>query len=92
VIEFETEAGPADYALWDHNEALGVVEAKKVTLGPQGVLTQAERYSRGFTANPVDYGEGFRVPSERGRSSRSSLRCRTKHRACLNHLTFHLPV
>jgi type I restriction enzyme R subunit len=62
VTEFETEAGPADYALWDHNEALGVVEAKKVTLGPQGVLTQAERYSRGFTANPIDYGDGFRVP------------------------------
>jgi type I restriction enzyme R subunit len=62
VTEFETAAGPADYALWDHNEALGVVEAKKVTLGPQGVLTQAERYSRGFTANPIDYGEGFRVP------------------------------
>ncbi|MEX0832349.1 MAG: restriction endonuclease subunit R, partial [Actinomycetota bacterium] len=62
VTEFETAAGPADYALWDHKEALGVVEAKKVTLGPQGVLTQAERYSRGFTANPIDYGDGFRVP------------------------------
>jgi len=62
TTEFETEAGPADYALWDHSEALGVVEAKKVTLGPQGVLTQAERYSRGFTANPIDYGDGFRVP------------------------------
>ena len=62
ITEFETGAGPADYALWDHNEALGVVEAKKVTLGPQGVLTQAERYSRGFTANPIDYGDGFRVP------------------------------
>jgi type I restriction enzyme R subunit len=62
VTEFDTAAGPADYALWDHNEALGVVEAKKVTLGPQAVLTQAERYSRGFTANPIDYGDGFRVP------------------------------
>ena len=38
------------------------MEAKKVTLGPQGVLTQAERYSKGFSANPIDYGEGFRVP------------------------------
>jgi type I restriction enzyme R subunit len=62
LTEFPTDAGPADYALWDHNEALAVVEAKKVTLGPQGVLTQAERYSRGFTANPIDYGDGFRVP------------------------------
>lgn len=62
ITEFDTENGPADYALWDHGQALGVVEAKKVTLGPQGVLTQAERYSRGFTANPIDYGDGFRVP------------------------------
>jgi type I restriction enzyme R subunit len=62
VTEFETGTGPADYAPWDHDEALGVVEAKKVTLGPQGVLTQAERYSRGFTAHPIDYGERFRVP------------------------------
>src|SRR6266511_655935 len=62
ITEFETDAGPADYALWDHNEALGVVEAKKVALGPQGVLTQAERYSRAFTANPIDYGGGLRVP------------------------------
>jgi type I restriction enzyme, R subunit len=62
ITEFETEADPADYALWDHGEALGVVEAKKVALGPQGVLTQAERYSRGFTANPIVYGDGFRVP------------------------------
>lgn len=62
IAEFDTESGPADYALWDHGEALAVVEAKKVTLGPQGVLTQAERYSRGLTANPVTYAGGYRVP------------------------------
>jgi type I restriction enzyme R subunit len=62
VEEFETENGPADYALCDDGRALGVVEAKKVTLGPQNVLTQAERYSLGFDASEVEYHDGFRVP------------------------------
>jgi type I restriction enzyme R subunit len=39
VEEFATQHGPADYALCDQGDTLGVVEAKKVTLGPQGVLT-----------------------------------------------------
>jgi type I restriction enzyme R subunit len=62
VAEFETLNGPADYALCSKGRALGVVEAKKVTLGPQNVLTQAERYSRGFGASEDEYEEGFRVP------------------------------
>ena len=45
VEEFETAMGPADYALFDGGRCLGVAEAKKLTLGPQGVLVQAERYS-----------------------------------------------
>jgi type I restriction enzyme R subunit len=61
VTEFETTAGPADYALFVGGQPLGVVEAKKVTLGPQNVLTQAERYSRGFPASPFDF-DGFKVP------------------------------
>jgi type I site-specific restriction endonuclease len=35
VEEFETHSGPADYALCNDSRALAVVEAKKVTLGPQ---------------------------------------------------------
>ncbi len=62
VEEFPTANGPADYALCDGSAALGAVEAKKVTLGPQNVLTQAQRYSQGFTDSPVDYGDGYRVP------------------------------
>jgi type I restriction enzyme R subunit len=62
VEEFDTENGPADYALCDRGQVLGVIEAKKLTLGPQGVLTQSERYSRGFTASADDYGDAFRVP------------------------------
>jgi type I restriction enzyme R subunit len=59
--EFETDAGPADYALSSDGDVLAVVEAKKLTLGPQNVLTQAERYSRGATSNAFRFGE-FRVP------------------------------
>ena len=61
IEEYPTNNGPADYALCLSNRLLGIVEAKKLTLGPQNVLTQAERYSRGATANPMNYG-GFRVP------------------------------
>jgi type I restriction enzyme, R subunit len=47
--EEPTADGPADYALWLDGHVAGVVEAKKVTLGPQNVLTQAQRYSRGIS-------------------------------------------
>ena len=46
IEEYETDLGPADYVLADHDDLLGVVEAKKLTLGPQGVLPQAERYAK----------------------------------------------
>jgi type I restriction enzyme R subunit len=60
LTEFPTANGPADYALVA-GQPLGVVEAKKLTLGPQNVLTQAERYARGMTDGPFNFG-GFRVP------------------------------
>lgn len=62
VAEFPTENGPADYALCVGGHVLGVVEAKKVTVGPQNVLTQAERYARGVAESVARYGEGLRVP------------------------------
>jgi type I restriction enzyme R subunit len=46
--EEDTANGPADYALWLNNRVVGVVEAKKLTVGPQNVLTQAARYARGL--------------------------------------------
>jgi type I restriction enzyme R subunit len=61
IEEYETTNGPADYALCVNGQALGIVEAKKLTLGPQNVLTQAERYSKGATSNPLNF-EGYRVP------------------------------
>lgn len=61
IEEYPTENGPADYALCVDGRILGIVEAKRLSLGPQNVLTQAERYSRGSTANPLQFGE-FHVP------------------------------
>jgi type I restriction enzyme, R subunit len=61
IEEFPTMNGPADYALVVDGKLLGVVEAKKVTLGPQNVLTQAERYSRGIEDSQFNF-SGYRVP------------------------------
>jgi type I restriction enzyme R subunit len=61
IEEYPTEAGPADYVLCSHGQILGVVEAKKLTLGPQEVLLQAERYSRGLIDSPFNF-QGFHIP------------------------------
>ena len=61
IEEYVTDEGPADYALIVDGRILGILEAKKLSLGPQNVLVQAERYSRGASANPLDF-RGFRVP------------------------------
>ena len=61
VREFPTDNGPADYMLFVDGRTLGVVEAKKLTVGPQGVLTQAERYSRGLSSSEFNF-RGLRVP------------------------------
>jgi type I restriction enzyme R subunit len=59
--EHATASGPADYALCVGDHVLAVVEAKKLTIGPQNSLTQTERYSRGLTGNPFLF-RGFHVP------------------------------
>jgi type I restriction enzyme, R subunit len=61
VTEYPTDNGPADYALIAGAQPLGIVEAKKLTLGPQNVLSQAERYARGVSDSPFRFG-AFRVP------------------------------
>ncbi|MCH7592003.1 MAG: restriction endonuclease subunit R, partial [Planctomycetes bacterium] len=50
IEEYETDSGPADYALQVDGRILGVVEAKRLTKGPQNVLTQAERYAKGLSS------------------------------------------
>jgi type I restriction enzyme R subunit len=61
IEEFPTYAGPADYALCIDGQIIGIVEAKKLTLGPQNVLSQAERYSKGLRNNALRVGE-YGVP------------------------------
>lgn len=61
IEEFPTDNGPADYALCVNGQILGVVEAKKLTLGPQNVLTQAERYSRGAKNGSFNF-HGYHIP------------------------------
>ena len=48
IEEFPTANGPADYALVVDGQLLGVIEAKRLSLGPQGVLLQAERYANDY--------------------------------------------
>jgi type I restriction enzyme, R subunit len=61
IPEHQTFDGPADYALCNAQRILGVVEAKRLTVGPMGVLTQAARYSRGIRQQPRWQGE-YGVP------------------------------
>lgn len=61
VTEYPTASGPADYALVLDDSVIGIVEAKKLGLGPQEVLRQSERYASGLG---VEGGapDGPRVP------------------------------
>lgn len=61
VEEYQTGNGPADYALILGDRVVGVVEAKKLTLGPQNVLVQAERYAGGLVQDGFGWGS-FGVP------------------------------
>lgn len=61
VEEYPTETGPADYALFVDGKLLGIIEAKKLTVGAENVLEQAKRYSRGVL-NTVGEWRGYRVP------------------------------
>jgi type I restriction enzyme, R subunit len=61
VEEYPTENGPADYALFVQGRLLGIIEAKKVAVGPQNVLEQAKRYSKGATDGAGNW-RGFHVP------------------------------
>jgi len=61
VEEYPTQSGPADYALFVKGRLLGIIEAKKVKVGPANVLEQAKRYARGASDGPGSW-LGFRVP------------------------------
>jgi len=59
--ELPTDNGPADYALTLDGKVIAIVEAKRVGLGPQEVLSQAERYARGLTGSQFNF-DGLRAP------------------------------
>jgi type I restriction enzyme, R subunit len=60
--EVETDSGPADYILYANpTTPVAVVEAKKLTRGPQSVLMQADRYTGDMLDSPWDL-EGKRIP------------------------------
>ena len=61
VTEYPTANGPADYALFVKGTLLGILEAKKVGIGPYNVLEQAKRYSKGAFQGPGNW-DGYRVP------------------------------
>src|SRR5262249_19657093 len=61
IEEYPTDHGPADYVLVSNGRILAVVEAKKLSLGPQNVLLQAERYSRGLSQSSFNF-DGLHVP------------------------------
>jgi len=57
VEEYPTQTGPCDYALFCKRQPLAAVEGKKVSVGPQNVLQQAQRYARGFQNSPFTFGQ-----------------------------------
>lgn len=61
IEEYPTKTGPCDYALFHDKRPLAAVEGKKVSVGPQNVLQQAQRYARGFPNSPFNFG-GYCLP------------------------------
>jgi type I restriction enzyme, R subunit len=92
ITEFETANGPADYALCTEGVIVGIVEAKKVSLGPQSVLTQAERYCKGITESPFNY-RGFRAPFLYATNGEIIWHHDIRHELCRSHVVtqFHTP-
>jgi type I restriction enzyme R subunit len=67
IEEYPTSKGPADYALCDGRHIIAIVEAKKLSLGPQNVLSQAERYAKALLQTGFYFG-AFGVPFAPGSS------------------------
>ena len=61
VEEYPMQTGPSDYILFHNGRALAVIEGKKVAVGPQNVLQQAQRYARSFQEGSFTFRE-FHLP------------------------------
>jgi type I restriction enzyme, R subunit len=60
VEEYPTATGPADYALFVKGKLLGIIEAKKISVGAN-VLAQTKRYSQSLD-NTIGEWRGYKVP------------------------------
>ena len=61
VEEYPTETGPADYALFVSGKLLAIIEAKKISVGAESVLSQAKRYSKSLS-NTIGEWREYKVP------------------------------
>lgn len=61
VEEYPTSHGPADYVLFSNGRPIAIVEAKKLAVGPQNVLQQAQRYAQGIQNTPFSF-NGYHIP------------------------------
>ena len=61
VTEHPTASGPSDYVLFVKGKPLGALEAKKLEVGSEGVLVQAQRYSRDIIDGAGNW-NGYRIP------------------------------
>jgi type I restriction enzyme R subunit len=61
VEEYPTTNGPSDYVLFSNGRPIAIVEAKKLAVGPQNVLQQAQRYAQGIQNTSFNF-SGFHIP------------------------------
>lgn len=59
--EHPTLSGPVDYVLFQNNEPLALVEAKKSVIDPQNTIPQALRCAKDLGDNSFDF-NGYKVP------------------------------
>ena len=64
IAEWQTESGPADYALFVGEFCIGIVEAKRNKISVSAAIDQAERYSRSldWPNNSDVWDDEYRVP------------------------------
>ena len=77
IAEWPTSSGPADYALFDGMQLLGIVEAKRARKSAVGALGQAKRYAKHISlvegmTTPPSFGD-YRVPFAFGTNGRGYL-------------------
>lgn len=61
IEEYPTQNGPADYALFVDGRLLGIIEAKKVSVGTLNSLEQAKRNAKGVV-HSIGSWNGYMVP------------------------------